>query len=131
MFHLKVASGSGIDDMGTEFEREIFELISQDCDPGKVDISGQKEPQLDPQNTETVTIVLEDGNNVLSGLDVAMTTETRATSRHLSAHYRKPVRGTINQMCKGGRETKNMTVPLQNVLETTLHPRVILTKPLL
>ena len=23
--------------MGTEFEREIFELISQDCDPGKVD----------------------------------------------------------------------------------------------
>ncbi|XP_044163612.1 pleckstrin homology domain-containing family H member 1-like isoform X1 [Acropora millepora] len=33
LFHLKVASGSGIDDMGTEFEREIFELISQDCDP--------------------------------------------------------------------------------------------------
>ena len=34
LFHLKVASGSGIDDMGTEFEKHIFELISQDCDPG-------------------------------------------------------------------------------------------------
>ncbi|CAH3122183.1 unnamed protein product [Porites lobata] len=33
LFHLKVASGSGIDDMGTEFEKHIFELISQDCDP--------------------------------------------------------------------------------------------------
>lgn len=51
---MKVASGSGIDDMGTEFEGEIFELISQDCDPGKVDISGQKEPWLDPQNTESL-----------------------------------------------------------------------------
>ena len=29
-----MASGSGIDDMGTEFEKHIFELISQDCDPG-------------------------------------------------------------------------------------------------
>ena len=36
MFHLKVASGSGIDDLGTEFERHIFDLISQDCDPGKI-----------------------------------------------------------------------------------------------
>ena len=35
LFHLKVASGSGIDDMGTGFEKHIFELISQDCDPGK------------------------------------------------------------------------------------------------
>ncbi|XP_068729703.1 pleckstrin homology domain-containing family H member 1-like isoform X1 [Montipora capricornis] len=33
LFHLKVASGSGIDDLGTEFERHIFDLISQDCDP--------------------------------------------------------------------------------------------------
>ena len=34
LFHLKVASGSGIDDMGTAFEKHIFELIAQDCDPG-------------------------------------------------------------------------------------------------
>ncbi|KAJ7357469.1 Pleckstrin y domain-containing H member 2 [Desmophyllum pertusum] len=33
LFHLKVVSGSGIDDMGTEFEKSIFQLIAQDCDP--------------------------------------------------------------------------------------------------
>jgi len=35
LFHLKVASGSGMEDMGTNFEKSIFQLIAQDCDPGK------------------------------------------------------------------------------------------------
>ena len=29
-----MASGSGIDDMGTEFEKSIYQLIVEDCDPG-------------------------------------------------------------------------------------------------
>ncbi|XP_022810522.1 pleckstrin homology domain-containing family H member 2-like isoform X3 [Stylophora pistillata] len=56
LFHLKVASGSGIDDMGTEFEKSIYQLIVEDCDPeseiwNSYVLTHSKDPIIEPLTT--------------------------------------------------------------------------------